>query len=46
MGLAGREYALQNLRWDQIAARTLDEYREMFKTPSTHLEPAAAAAAR
>jgi glycosyltransferase involved in cell wall biosynthesis len=35
MGLAGRDYALANLRWEQIAAHTLEHYRTM-------LEPGAA----
>lgn len=34
MGLAGREYALKHLRWDQIAAETMEEYRQLFRTAS------------
>ncbi len=30
MGLAGREYALGHLRWERIAAETLDQYRAML----------------
>lgn len=43
MGLAGREYALKHLRWDHIAAQTMDEYRHMFRSSSKLLEPALAA---
>jgi glycosyltransferase involved in cell wall biosynthesis len=31
MGLAGREYALQNLRWGHIARQTLDHYRALLQ---------------
>lgn len=30
MGLAGREYAIQHLRWDKIAARVAPQYRALF----------------
>lgn len=34
MGMAGREYALRELRWERIAAKTLDSYRQMLRTPA------------
>jgi glycosyltransferase involved in cell wall biosynthesis len=37
MGLAGREYALSRLRWEQIASDTLARYREMFAPSSGNL---------
>jgi glycosyltransferase involved in cell wall biosynthesis len=37
MGLAGREYALHHLRWENIAAQTMERYREMFKSNSQSL---------
>ncbi|HVT88120.1 MAG TPA: glycosyltransferase [Tepidisphaeraceae bacterium] len=40
MGLAGREYALNHLKWERIAARTIDNYRSML-----HQHPAPTAAA-
>ncbi|WP_428937698.1 glycosyltransferase [Fontivita pretiosa] len=30
MGLAGREYALQKLRWETIAAETIEKYRALL----------------
>jgi glycosyltransferase involved in cell wall biosynthesis len=35
MGLSGREYALRHLKWDRIAAETLEQYRQIFTMPST-----------
>jgi glycosyltransferase involved in cell wall biosynthesis len=49
MGLAGREYAIKNLRWEHIAAQTLEHYRSMLSnnhsaaTPSAAPSPVAAA---
>jgi glycosyltransferase involved in cell wall biosynthesis len=34
MGLAGREYVLKNLRWENIAAETLAHYRAMMQAGS------------
>ena len=31
MGLAGRQYALQNFRWEQIAAKAAKEYRMLLQ---------------
>lgn len=41
MGLSGREYALSHLRWEHIAAQTLEHYRQMFKS-TPELVPAGA----
>jgi glycosyltransferase involved in cell wall biosynthesis len=36
MGLRGRAYALENLHWNRIAARTLTQYRQLLDARSTH----------
>lgn len=37
MGLAGREYALQKLRWEQIGKETLAHYRALFDPSASKL---------
>jgi glycosyltransferase involved in cell wall biosynthesis len=38
MGLRGRQYAIENLRWDKIAARVAPQYQQLL--PSTTAVPA------
>lgn len=45
MGLAGREYALKHLRWERIAAETLDHYRALMEPASGQSAAAAKIAA-
>jgi glycosyltransferase involved in cell wall biosynthesis len=37
MGLAGREYALTHLRWERIAAETLEQYRALLSSSSDRI---------
>ena len=38
MGMSGRQYVMDHLRWDQIGAKTLKHYREIF-LPSSGTTP-------
>jgi hypothetical protein len=33
MGLRGRQYALTQLRWERIAAETMESYRQLMRPP-------------
>lgn len=41
MGLSGRHYAMNHLRWERIAAETLEQYTQVF-TPASTRQPALA----
>jgi glycosyltransferase involved in cell wall biosynthesis len=43
MGLSGRHYAMNHLRWERIAAETLEQYTQVF-TPASTRQPAPVAA--
>jgi glycosyltransferase involved in cell wall biosynthesis len=46
MGLRGRQYAIENLRWDRIAAKVAQEYRAMLPAVGAASQPAMTAARR
>lgn len=39
MGLAGRAYAIEHLRWDRIAAKVAPQYRVLFPRTAPETEP-------
>ncbi len=46
MGLRGRQYAIEHLRWEKIAAKVAQEYRAMLPAPAVVADAAASTAHR